>query len=248
MKMEKVICKGCGIEFVPKGNDRKTYHSRECAYSHQDQWQWRVKNCEGKTKKKYLEKENKLRSRTCVICNRNIPETEKLNVVYCSDECRKKKGRDYYYANHDRCLETARLHDSKYIIAYHEVECGECGKKFMQTYRDRRSQYCSDKCMRRNTRRNAKHKRKVRLNTAFVERVYWSRIYKRDNGICQICGKKVKNNKKMPHPYSPSLDHIVPLVREGTHEPKNVRLSHFICNSIKRDGVSANGDQLLLFG
>jgi len=38
---------------------------------------------------------------------------------------------------------------------------------------------------------------------------------------------------KAPHPLSMSIDHIIPLSRGGTHEPDNVQLAHFICNSIK---------------
>jgi 5-methylcytosine-specific restriction endonuclease McrA len=70
----------------------------------------------------------------------------------------------------------------------------------------------------------------------------------RDNGICQICGKKIATKQRAPHPYSASLDHIIPLAKGGTHEPKNVRLVHFICNSLKGDRTSVYGDQLLLFG
>ncbi len=247
-RVNEYVCKNCGKSFRPKAADRTSYCSRKCAYTDRNNWCYFIKKDKGKTKEKEFKRKNKLILRKCVICNGSIPEAERLSVVYCSDKCRKKKARDDYYANHNRALELAMIRDSKNRIPYHEIECGECGKKFMQEYKNVRSQYCSDICMRRSVRRNSKHRRKVRLKTAFVERVYWSRIYKRDKGICQICGKKVKDNKKVPHPYSPSLDHIVPLARGGTHEPKNVRLSHFICNSIKRDGVSDNGDQLLLFG
>lgn len=48
-----------------------------------------------------------------------------------------------------------------------------------------------------------------------------------------MCGDKVKKNKCVPHPLAPVLDHIIPLAMGGTHEPKNVQLAHFICNSYK---------------
>jgi 5-methylcytosine-specific restriction endonuclease McrA len=73
-----------------------------------------------------------------------------------------------------------------------------------------------------------------------------SAIYQRDNWVCQICGKRVNPNNKYPHPLSPSLDHIIPLSIGGTHEPRNVQLAHFRCNSLKSD--NANNEQLRLFG
>jgi 5-methylcytosine-specific restriction endonuclease McrA len=45
---------------------------------------------------------------------------------------------------------------------------------------------------------------------------------------------------------SPTLDHVVPLVAGGLHDPANVRLAHLTCNS--RKGAKAANEQLLLFG
>lgn len=41
-----------------------------------------------------------------------------------------------------------------------------------------------------------------------------------------------------------SLDHIIPVSENGTHEDTNIRLSHFRCN-IKRKATAMN-DQLRL--
>jgi len=184
--------------------------------------------------------------RTCIICG-NVFEV-KGKALVCGNECRKVDGRNKYYANHDHNLELARIRDSVKTKPKQEVECAECGKVFMPEYRNKRTVYCSDVCMDRSVGRNAHHIRRIRFKDGFIERVYKARIIKRDGGMCQICGKKVALKHKAPYPYSPSLDHIIPLAKGGTHEPKNVRLVHFICNSLKRDGVSDGGDQLLLFG
>lgn len=48
-------------------------------------------------------------------------------------------------------------------------------------------------------------------------------IYKRDKGICQICGDWVQ-------PKHASIDHIIPLIKGGTHTWDNVQLTHKICN------------------
>jgi endogenous inhibitor of DNA gyrase (YacG/DUF329 family) len=226
------ICQYCGKSYHPKTADRTTYCSRECYFASGKIGRWKLK------------KETTQKVWYCKICNKPMDTYH----VYCSDECRKQRERDRYYANHDHNLELARIRDSKKITPKHEVVCGECGKVFMQEYRNTRSVYCSDQCMKRSVNRNAHHIRRIRFKDGFVESVYKARIFKRDNGMCQICGKKVSVKQKAPHPYSASLDHIIPLAKGGTHEPKNVRLVHFICNSIKSDGVSNGGDQLLLFG
>ncbi len=126
--------------------------------------------------------------------------------------------------------------------------CLECGELHQPKFGDKRDKYCSDKCMNKNINRNQHHIRRCKIKTQFKDKVYKIRIFKRDNFRCQICGKKVAMNKKAPSPYSPSIDHIIPLVKGGTHEPKNVRLVHFICNSIKSANISKHGDQLYLFG
>ena len=71
--------------------------------------------------------------------------------------------------------------------------------------------------------RERAHKRRLRFQSHFVERVYTSVVYRRDSGTCHICGKHV------PLPVA-SLDHLVPLSHGGEHSYANVRLSHRRCN------------------
>jgi len=79
-----------------------------------------------------------------------------------------------------------------------------------------------------------------------VERVWRAQVFARDGGRCQICGRKARMTAVVPHPLAPVLDHIIPLAAGGTHEPRNVQLAHFICNSRKRETPA--GDQLRLMG
>lgn len=95
-------------------------------------------------------------------------------------------------------------------------------------------------------RRAGRHVRRARLRGAYVETVNVVQVYERDRWRCQLCGKPVQKRKQAPHPLSPSLDHIIPLSKGGTHEPANCQLAHFICNS--RKGNRGGGEQLLLIG
>lgn len=64
-------------------------------------------------------------------------------------------------------------------------------------------------------------------------------IYERDNYECQLCNKPVPKgydyNKLGWSAHGPSLDHIVPRSKGGSHKPNNLQLVHNICNSIKSD-------------
>lgn len=60
-------------------------------------------------------------------------------------------------------------------------------------------------------------------------------IWFRDQGICQLCGIVIDRSLVSPHLMSLTLDHVIPLIRGGTHEPSNVQLAHRICNCRKGD-------------
>ena len=69
----------------------------------------------------------------------------------------------------------------------------------------------------------------------------------RDNWRCQLCGDKVNKKLLSPHLMAPSLDHIIPFTKGGTHERKNVQLAHLSCNMKKHNGTTIRGDQLRIF-
>lgn len=94
----------------------------------------------------------------------------------------------------------------------------------------------------RELRRDAKHRRRARK--AGGERVYRAKVAERDGFRCHICGEKVLMGNAVPHPKAPTLDHLVPLAAGGTHEPGNVRLAHFLCNS--RRGARGPAQLLLV--
>lgn len=89
------------------------------------------------------------------------------------------------------------------------------------------------------TRRDHDHRRRARMRGAFVAPVYRRRIFERDNWTCQICLVSVDRDSVVPHPRAPTLDHVIPLARGGTHEPSNTQLACFRCNCAKGDKVAA---------
>lgn len=238
------ICKYCGKRFKPKDNNGITYCSRECAYADKAH---KCKTC-GKaipgTKSKYCSDGCKPK-RICVICGKEFIGIK--TSAYCSSECRK----------HSDCRKARARAESKHISEIKPTVCKNCGNEFMPQYGNKLRKFCSNKCgiayARKQYRKKhpekkseERHRRRARLHGSKMTPIDISAIYQRDNWVCQICGKRVNPNNKYPHPLSPSLDHIIPLSIGGTHEPRNVQLAHFRCNSLKSD--NANNEQLRLFG
>lgn len=66
-------------------------------------------------------------------------------------------------------------------------------------------------------------------------------VIERDKGICQICGRAVdrtaKNGRHILKEY-PTVDHIIPLSKGGSHTWDNVRLAHMACNAGKADRLA----------
>lgn len=54
--------------------------------------------------------------------------------------------------------------------------------------------------------------------------------------ICGICGKPVDKSIKYPDPMSPTVDHIIPLNKNGDPVAlENLQLAHRCCNRMKSD-------------
>lgn len=127
--------------------------------------------------------------------------------------------------------------------------CSECGARFVARLNasDPRSRnvYCRFQCKNRYF---ARARRAQLRNVGMGDPVRRHEIAERDGYRCQLCRKPVKRDATVPHPKAPVLDHIIPLSKGGTHEPANVQLAHFMCNSIKSDNIGGAGDQLRLIG
>lgn len=86
------------------------------------------------------------------------------------------------------------------------------------------------------------YQRSSRYGCAEFDRsISLKKLVERDGGICQICGKAVDySDIKNGHirKFYPTLDHIIPLSKGGTHTWNNVQLAHMMCNAGKCDRLS----------
>ena len=126
--------------------------------------------------------------------------------------------------------------------------CKECGRTF--TMRELREDnpwnfsykptFCSKACSNKWNRRNTGYKRRQSIGTSHG--ISLSKLIRRDNNTCYICGGacddsdyEIRGNSFIAGPTYPSVDHVVPLSKGGTNDISNARLAHCFCNSIKGD-------------
>ena len=127
----------------------------------------------------------------------------------------------------------------KYSIAPIKRTCPDCGKEFETHNPDKI--FCSKTCGHRNRGTKKTDIRRMRSHRAYKANIPLRRLYERDGGICYICGCKTDfddytvnhDGYRVFGDTYPTRDHIIPLVKGGTHSWENVKLACFHCNSIK---------------
>jgi len=207
-------CQHCGKEFSKDSAYRMKYCSTTCANAAKRIPSEMLKEREAK---KQIQKR-------CQWCGSDFVTTYP-NKKYCSAAC------GYEGNLRDKRVKWAAEFVPKQFAC---KECGakvvtECGKPFRS--------FCSIECQERYFSRGYNQRRKKQVQLAYKEPVSFKKIYKRDKGICCICGMPVLNDKSPTNIWGATIDHIVPLSQGGAHEPANCQLAHRICNSLKLDTV-----------
>lgn len=141
----------------------------------------------------------------------------------------------------------------RYIKNFVSVEkvCEYCGTPFMTQYKKSKT-FCSEECASKHSHymsKVAEKRRKERITSldTLDRDITLEKLYNRDGGICAICGKPCNYRDYIfqgavfvAGTDYPSIDHIKPLSKGGSHTWDNVQLSHKLCNSIKSDRFNKN--------
>lgn len=180
----------------------------------------------------------------CHYCGKTFLEKHSTLNLYCSKHCASKA----HGAKHMVTVGEATKNPYEEMLRYqiHEVnerleelinelqygrECVECGKYFIA--KGDNVVCCSKKCAKRRQNRN-KDKR-ITKNGAADTTITLTKLYMRDKGVCQICGKHIDFDCDPNSKHYPSIDHIQPIAKGGLHTWDNVQLACRKCNTIKRD-------------
>ena len=144
-----------------------------------------------------------------------------------------RKKIEFYEKRLDDLIKDAVNRDSK------KTTCVICGKEFI---RGKRKKCCSKECSRKydNTRRD----RRIRKEIVVDEDINLHALFKRDRGVCYLCGKEcdwndyiIRDRTVICGDLYPSIDHVVPLSKGGKHSWANIKLAHRKCNCNKRDNI-----------
>lgn len=121
-------------------------------------------------------------------------------------------------------------------------ECNECGRWFFNRLKKKT---CSIKCEKRRQNRHQEinRRRKIRENGRIDWDINIQRLIQRDGLTCHICGEQVDlddfytndNDIFIAGEMYPSIDHVKPVSKGGTHTWDNVKIAHRTCNSVKSD-------------
>jgi predicted nucleic acid-binding Zn ribbon protein len=198
--------------------------------------------------------------RTCEVCGKRYEPTYSKQQA-CGRECGAELRRRNGWLSQEARDRNAQHRDQWPASRVYFLTCEVCGRT-ASAQRNRKT--CSEGCRmkRLSQRMSARIIRRYRSDPEFRDRVLAKAharradklglesqavllgyLIKRDRGRCGICHQPVRAKKG---PMRPSIDHIVPLSRGGTHELSNVQLAHYRCNLQKWNG--GDGEQLLLIG
>lgn len=136
--------------------------------------------------------------------------------------------------------------------------CKNCGKEYRLTKDYKGKIYCSNKCAKKyeNKQKDFKRRNRLKENGEYDSSITLDKLFKKDKGICKICGKKcdyedyVYDDKGtfIAGDNYPSIDHMIPISKGGKHIKSNVQLAHRKCNSIKNNKyVQKDKGQLSFF-
>jgi len=249
-------CKWCGREWErrPTGRDRRVaYCSKLCKLQHWNARQPRrdcvVCGVSVSAKAKYCDacrliarsasnkainqrlqkahKAPKLHRLSCQECS-GLFTVVKNTRKYCSRQCSiKGQGKALRRALSERA-----------VIG---LDCRICGERFSSKRHTKKS-LCK-RCTKREYRNSGgrskgeSHTQRARRNCVQAENISRIAVFKRDGWRCGICGVDTPRSllKDCSHTYSPTLDHVVPLSKGGSHTVDNVQCLCRGCNSRKGD-------------
>jgi 5-methylcytosine-specific restriction endonuclease McrA len=182
-----------------------------------------------------------------IQCKTCLAYDRKIKLIYAKDERNRAKAivsneRKIRRDNQRKSLviqrEALRKSKERYFT------CVECGTRFISS---REQMYCDIRCMHKaqDRKKDVRKRSRIITNGEVDWSISISKLIKRDNNTCHICNSKCdRNDFVMDNRGSfitgrkyPSVDHVIPVSKGGTHTWNNVKLAHCYCNAVKSDNV-----------
>lgn len=185
----------------------------------------------------------------CAICGKEVISDQKSQKTCLSDECKKEYAREKRKKKYEREKEKHAI-EKRFYNAIHTVErkCIECGALFYCLDTESRltcSKECSEQYGIKKKREDRRRRDKRIPKDRRIDRITIKKLFKRDNGICYLCGTKCdwndwresKKGNSYPGDSYPTIEHVTPISKGGLDSWDNVRLACWKCNLDKADGI-----------
>lgn len=243
-KGECIYCQKT-FEVSPLNSEKQRYCSSKCRVYH-----YYEKNPDKKPKRKTYTKQ-------CDYCNEEFETTSKINsfctkehrnkykekeknknrtiklYVYNCENCSKrglsKRKRNYCS---EQCYENHR-NKKKRNIESKLKRCAYCNK-----WHRKKRKFCSKKCRNKYGKVSGwqKHNKRMiaaRKNGQFDADIDIYKLIERDGGQCYLCGDVVLFELHYNDAKYPTIEHVIPIAKGGTHSWDNVKVACRDCNSRK---------------
>ena len=169
---------------------------------------------------------------TCAFCEAPFVATTR-ETRFCSQRCAQRDIRGWsrskeiaHWKSPRKLRPTPRSTVNHPPRTWVSGTCPQCGEWF--TCLDWVGAiYCSKRC--------ARHAGRARRGAFAPPDTLRLAVYERDGWTCQLCGDSTSREHVSGDPFSPTLDHVIPRSLGGGDDESNLRLTHAICNSLRRD-------------
>lgn len=163
----------------------------------------------------------------------------------CKQALSEKRDRDEQVRREQRAQELLveqqkrqEIREARQRAKIKKYVCQRCGKEFESKYK---RLYCSKECTRRQCDSNREHIRRTQCMSQKHDSISLKGLAIRDKDRCWICKRKVDWNDCetrldgtfIAYKNYPSIDHVTPLSKGGSHTWDNVKLAHRKCNNSK---------------
>ena len=109
-------------------------------------------------------------------------------------------------------------------IIFTSGQCASCATSYISPPWMVESPYCGRRCSGK-----AKTKRRKAIGRAIR-----TAVLERDQWTCQLCFDPIDPLAPLGN-WSASVDHVIPISKQGTDEIDNLQAAHRWCNSVRRD-------------
>lgn len=229
--MRLVICEQCKTQFETNSGVKR-FCSKRCKLDN-DNEKYNLRYAKERMQEKTYSK--------CEVCGETYLQHQHT-YKYCSKNCREKSRSARFK------IQYKITKDNKEDV---KALCRNCGEEYVVT--EGKQIYCSRRCGLRYNQKinpsrvdyNKRRRLRAKENGEYDDSITLDKVREQFNETCAICGMKTTtkdhwftNKHFVAGDNYPSIDHIFPISKGGTHTWDNIQLAHKRCNLIKRDQIS----------